>query len=289
MRINHVEIIDLTDENRELQEMTMASHLPKTRKKRTIVDLDAYDVHDEVRLLYSSPSCKKTRVEIGESSNSPSTAVMFICEIYMETKLYSESFAIMGCTHSYCSDCVTKYVSSKLDQNITQVCCPITDCNKGVLDPEHCRAILPPEVFDKWGSALRESAFVASKKFYCPYKDCSAFMIDDDDGDGEGEAIAQGIDCSEFQKLHEDEREREDIMLMNLAKKKKWPRCPQCKAYIQKNGGCNIILVYLCTTILVDANLACGCGYSEDSFVNLSLKFCFLNYEVCKSVIEDKH
>ncbi|KAI8559324.1 hypothetical protein RHMOL_Rhmol04G0163400 [Rhododendron molle] len=187
----------------------MASHLPQTRrrKKRTIVDLDAYNFHDEVQFLYSSPSCKKTQVEIGESSNSPSSPVMIICEICIVTKLYWESFAIMGCTqYSYCSDCVTKYVSSKLDQNITQIRCPVPDCNR------------------------------AFKKFYCPYKDCSAFMIDGDDGDGEGEAIAQvecpycnryfcaqckvmwhqGIDCSEFQKLHEDEREREDIMLMNL-------------------------------------------------------------------------
>ncbi|KAF7146432.1 hypothetical protein RHSIM_Rhsim04G0115500 [Rhododendron simsii] len=277
MRINRAEIIELVNDNRELQETIMASHLPQTRSrtKRMIIDRDAYDHHDEVSIPLSSPSSKKTRVGKGESSNSPSTTIIpssakkkeassfkkktFVCKICIETKPYSESFAIMGCTHCYCSDCVIKYVSSKLDQNITQIRCPIPDCNKGVLEPEHCRAILPPEVFDKWGSALCESAIAASKKFYCPYKDCSAFMIDDDDGDGEVEAIAKagclycnryfcaqckvpwhkGIDCSEFQKLHEDEREREDIMLLKLAKKKKWARCPHCKAYVEKKGGCN--------------------------------------------------
>ncbi|KAI8559323.1 hypothetical protein RHMOL_Rhmol04G0163300 [Rhododendron molle] len=276
MGINCPEIIELANDNRELQETIMASHLPQTRgrKKRTIIDRDADDHHDEVSIHLSSPSCKKTRVEMGESSDSPSTTIVcgkktlrrsknktLVCEICIETKPYSESFAIRGCTHSYCSDCVIKYVSSKLDQNIIQIRCPVPDCNKGGLDLEHCRAILPPEVYDKWGSALCESAFVASKKIYCPYKDCSAFMIDDDNdnGDGEGEAIAkvgclycnryfcaqckvlwhEEIDCSEFQKLHEDEREREDIMLLNLAKEKQWARCPHCKAYVEKIGGCD--------------------------------------------------
>lgn len=86
--------------------------------------------------------------------------------------------------------------------------------------------ILPPDVFDKWGSALCESQILASEKFYCPFKDCSALMIDDGGGGGGGGAVVEaecpncnrlfcarckvpwhpGIQCSEFQKLNKDER-----------------------------------------------------------------------------------
>ncbi|KAH7844667.1 hypothetical protein Vadar_030417 [Vaccinium darrowii] len=281
MDINPIEIIDDTDDDRELQEAIMASLLLQNQrgKKRIIIDLDAYESYDdddEVQFLYSSPSCKKTRIEIGESSNSPSssrcsstsTTITFDCEICIETKPKSESFPILGCTHSYCSDCIVKYVSSKLDQNITHIPCPVSDCKKGVLYPDHCYPILPPELFDRWGSVLCESAFLASQKFYCPFKDCSALMIDD--GGGGGEAIGEaecpncnrkfcarckvpwhpGIQCSEFQKLNKDEREKEDIMLMNLAKKRKWARCPNCKIYIAKNKGCDHM------------TCRCGCFFS---------------------------
>lgn len=233
-----------------------------------IIDLDATDDFDddEVQILPSSSSpFKQTHsvIEIGESSdtsNSSSNIITtFVCEICVDTKPNSDSFTIMGCTHSYCSDCMVKYVSSKLDQNITQIACPVSDCNNGVLELEHCRMILPPDVFDKWGSALCESLILTSEKFYCPFKDCSALMIDDGGGGG---AVAEaecpncnrlfcarckvpwhpGIQCSEFQKLNEDERAREDIMLMKLAKEKKWARCPKCKFYVEKSEGCLFIL-----------------------------------------------
>jgi E3 ubiquitin-protein ligase RNF144 len=47
-----------------------------------------------------------------------------------------------------------------------------------------------------------------------------------------------GIECEEFQRLNEDERGREDLMLRELAKDKKWSRCPQCKFYVERTEGC---------------------------------------------------
>ncbi|KAE8665305.1 hypothetical protein F3Y22_tig00112634pilonHSYRG00043 [Hibiscus syriacus] len=85
-----------------------------------------------------------------------------------------------------------------------------------VLDPEVCREILLWDLFNRWGNALCESAFLGSEKFYCPRKDCSALLIND------GERIIQkfrcpfckravcvrcklawhsGLSCAEFQEL----------------------------------------------------------------------------------------
>lgn len=177
----------------------------------------------------------------------------FTCEICVELKPFKESFPIKGCSHCYCSDCVHKYVALKLQFNITQIPCPDSGC-KGVLRPEYCQSILPPEVFNRWGDALCEALISVSSKFYCPFKDCSEPLIQDADSNGivESECPScrrlfcakckvpwhSGIKCGEFQKLHKNERESGDIMLMQLAKKNRWTRCPKCKFYVERSEGC---------------------------------------------------
>lgn len=213
------------------------------------------------RSLFSGGS----RTEIGESSGSkreeiidvvaeiePIEEVMFLCDICADSKPQKESFRIKGCTHSYCSECMKTYVASKLQDGVSQINCPVPSCS-GILEPEYCREILPFEVFSRWGNLLCESVILASQKFYCPFKDCSALLVDDG-----SEKVTrsecpscfrlfcaqcrvgwhEGVACSEYQSLGKDEREKEDIMLRQLAKSKKWQRCPKCKYYVEKSEGC---------------------------------------------------
>nr|GEY48928.1 zinc finger, C6HC-type [Tanacetum cinerariifolium] len=56
-----------------------------------------------------------------------------------------------------------------------------------------------------------------------------------------------GMDCSEFQSLKENERDPNDIMLMDLAKNKKWRRCSSCKYNVERTDGC--------------LHITCRCGY----------------------------
>ncbi|KAK4391913.1 hypothetical protein Sango_1969100 [Sesamum angolense] len=247
------------------------------RPKR-VIDLsqDSSYFDDEVKLLYSFTKTRK-RVFKGESSNTKSPketelsiplSLTFMCEICADEKPTNDLFRVLGCTHSYCSECMGKYVASKLQENITAITCPVSGCN-GFLEPQHCRSILPKQVFDRWGDALCEAVILASEKFYCPYKDCSALLIDDQSV--ENEVIMQsecpdcnrlfcvqckvpwhsGMACSDFQKLKEDERSNEDIMLMNLAKSRKWMRCPKCKFYVERSSGCLFmrcsVLAYYCS------------------------------------------
>ncbi|PRQ47103.1 putative transcription factor C2H2 family [Rosa chinensis] len=195
----------------------------------------------------------------GEASNSKKDPV---CEICVEDKSANELFGIQNCCHSYCTVCVVNYVVSKLQENITGISCPVPDC-RGSLEPEHCQSILPSEVFDRWLCALCEALVLESEKFYCPFKDCSAMLIDD------GKEVVResecpncrrlfcaqckvswhaGFDCAEFQNLNKDERENEDILLRNLADKKKWRRCTNCQYYVEKSDGCSY--------------MKCRCGYA---------------------------
>ena len=41
-----------------------------------------------------------------------------------------------------------------------------------------------------------------------------------------------------YQKLNEDERGREDLMVRNLAKENKWRRCPSCQIIVERTEGC---------------------------------------------------
>jgi E3 ubiquitin-protein ligase RNF144 len=222
-----------------------------------VIDLSDEEDDDDIKILNFIPKStsfgKRKRIEKGESSNSRNAP--FVCEICTDTKTMRDAFYISGCSHVYCSDCVAMYICSKLDDNITNIGCPVPGCS-GLLEPEYCYSILKPEVFERWGKALCEALIDVSEKFYCPFADCSALLINDGT-----EAVGNtkcphcnrmfcaqckvpwhdGIECSEFEKLHTDERGREDVMLVNLAKEKNWQRCPKCKFYVGRDTGCNIM------------------------------------------------
>ncbi|KAL6010536.1 hypothetical protein ACLOJK_000970 [Asimina triloba] len=195
--------------------------------------------------------------EKGESSSSkaPRPAPLTVCKICMEPKLAAEIFTVNECKHVFCSECIGQHVAAKIQENAPAVRCPEPSC-QGVLEPVFCQSILPPEVFDRWGSVLCENLILGSMKFYCPFNDCSALLVDER-GQNEGAIMESecphcrrlfcatckvpwhsGSSCENFQKLGEHERNREDIMLMNLAKSKKWQRCPQCGFYVEKTDGC---------------------------------------------------
>ncbi|KAK9099613.1 hypothetical protein Syun_026658 [Stephania yunnanensis] len=220
-----------------------------------------------------------TKFEPGESSSSRSSILhkkkqcdeevevqlelMLVCEICTEPTLEKNLFRIKGCAHYFCNDCMAKYVAAKIQDNITSIKCPIPSCCNGVLEPQYCQSILPPRVFDRWNDALCEALILGVERFYCPFKDCSALLVDDGvKGVKESECphchrlfCVQckvgwhcGIDCVEFEKLNKDEREREDLMLMDLARKNQWQRCPKCRFYVERTAGCPF--------------MKCRCGYA---------------------------
>ncbi|KAL5098396.1 hypothetical protein RYX36_002723, partial [Vicia faba] len=223
------------------------------------------DEEDDIKILDIIPKHtplrkRKRNFEKGESSNSSN--IPFVCEICTETKTRKEAFYIRGCSHAYCSDCVANYIGSKLEDNIVNIPCPVPEC-KASLEAQFCRSILPAEIFEKWSKALCEALFNVSQKFYCPFADCSALLINDETETVRNSECPNcnrmfcaqckvpwhdGIECSEFWKLNAGEREKEDIMLMRLAHNMHWKRCPKCKIYVARTMGCN--------------SMTCRCGCS---------------------------
>ncbi|KAK3438565.1 hypothetical protein EUGRSUZ_C03190 [Eucalyptus grandis] len=281
--------VEQYDEDRDLY-AAIAASLIQTTPRSFNEDGDDVRVLDSLPAGTRSSSSRKRKkqysgssvTERGQSSNSKPDP-SFICEICVEPKMGGELFRIKGCSHAYCNDCVTKYVTSKLHDNVTRIGCPVSGCG-GVLEPGYCQSILPSEVFDRWGNALCEALILEAERFYCPFKDCSALLIKDECAAVLRESECPNcrrlfcaqcrvpwhaeIGCKEFQGLKEGEREREDIMLKKLAESKHWRRCPKCSFYVQKISGCQDVrcrctgsshllhspsssLSYLCTTDVV--------------------------------------
>ncbi|URE23905.1 Phosphatidylinositol-4-phosphate 5-Kinase [Musa troglodytarum] len=224
-------------------------------------DQELFPISDELQLqevLMSAvvASCSvrvrspavRTINERGESSSSAPV----LCKICMDTAPAAEMFWSSNCSHSFCQHCLSRYIGAKVQENILTVKCPEIEC-KGVLRPELCQDIVPADVFSRWETALCESMVLASQRFYCPFKDCSALMVDDGQ-----ETVRQsecpncqrlfcaqckvgwhsGLSCEEFKMLGTDERGRDDLMLMKIAKDKRWKRCPRCRFFVEKTQGC---------------------------------------------------
>ncbi|MCE3215433.1 hypothetical protein HAX54_002374 [Datura stramonium] len=294
-----MKIIDISDDDDDNDDVSVIYATPKAPKGKRIKFIEAISVEE---YLCSKPSCSGTKkVMIDLSAEYPDDEIEFLgtqfvrnskggsnfksillidedddddddredeiftCDICVDEKSVSEIFRIMGCSHSYCKECMVRYVGSKLQENISQISCPVLGCN-GQLEPYNCRSILPKQVFDRWGDALCEAMILGSEKFYCPFKDCSALLIDEDCSGGGEFVVTQsecpecrrlfcakckvawhsGFVCEEFQKLNKDEREREDLQLMQLAKGQEWQRCPRCRIYVARSDGC--------------AQMRCRCG-----------------------------
>lgn len=178
------------------------------------------------------------------------------CGICMEAKPVEKMFENPNCSHSFCVNCVGKFVAVKVQENRSTVNCPYPKCN-GIWEPYDCSSFIPKDLLDRWENAVCENTVLSSEKFYCPFKDCSAMLVND-----EKEAVVTssecphchrlfcaecmvswhaGVDCKEFQSLKDGERGREDILAMELAKNKKWKRCPKCSFYVERIVGCTRI------------------------------------------------
>ncbi|CAL5081473.1 unnamed protein product [Urochloa decumbens] len=166
-----------------------------------------------------------------------------------------EKFVVSHCAHAFCNSCVGRYVAGKIAENVAVVGCPDPECEDGVVEMDLCRDIVPPELFERWNVSLCES-LVGDDKLYCPFKDCSALLINDGSVKIRETECPHchrlfcarcrvpwhnGIKCKEFRKLGDDEKGEDDLTLKKLADKKKWQRCPKCKMYVSRKSGCLLI------------------------------------------------
>lgn len=54
-------------------------------------------------------------------------------------------------------------------------------------------------------------------------------------------SLPQGYSCAQFQSLPPEERNPETAAVLRLSTARSWRRCPQCRALVERSGGCNHI------------------------------------------------
>ncbi|KAI3912882.1 hypothetical protein MKW98_012824 [Papaver atlanticum] len=102
------------------------------------------------------------------------------------------------CSHSYCTKCIGKHIATKVQENITLITCPEFNC-KERLEPHSCKDIISGAVLYLWEISLCESLRPVS------------------------DTVLRGD---------------QDKLLVQLAEKKKWKKCPGCKYYVERTMGC---------------------------------------------------
>ncbi|KAK1551167.1 hypothetical protein Q3G72_031316 [Acer saccharum] len=193
----------------------------KTTSNLTSLEIKQEDLEDDE--VYKTP---RSHMSDEEQDITDRCIPCFVCKICVELKPLYNSFNVNGCNHFYCTLCIVKYIVSKFEDNVTRIPYPESTCESGMIEPDHCRLILPHHVHVKWGIALSESAIEGSNKQFSVQ--CKVPWHSE-------------TECAEFVKLNKDEKENEDIMLMKLAQNQNWKRCPNCRYYVEKKEGCKFI------------------------------------------------
>ncbi|KAL7152653.1 hypothetical protein ABFS83_04G113000 [Erythranthe nasuta] len=202
---------------------------------------------------------KPYRTSTGTSENLLPPLPLLSAKYAQKRKKNDEIFPFCHhkCSHKFCKTCISKYITMKLDRGKSAaIACPGPDC-EGILGIEECMGgVVPKEVVTLWEQVICESVIIpSSQRFYCPYKNCSALLMNGSDTRNtmrEAECPScrrlfcvkckvtwhSGFDCGDFSRMRESEREREDLMVHALAKKNKWRRCPRCGFFVERTAGC---------------------------------------------------
>lgn len=171
----------------------------------------------------------------------------------MDERDSSHIFTNNICSHFFCYECITSYITSQLQQNKKIVTCPEIKC-KASLNSNTLRSIIPKDVVTKWDEALCKSLIHESQIVYCPFKDCSALLVNDSQQNICATECPEcnrlfcaqcnvpwhsGFSCKQFGKKRGKTREVDGISaLEKIAKKKKWRKCPGCEIFVEKTEGC---------------------------------------------------
>ncbi|KAJ4813571.1 RING/U-box superfamily protein [Rhynchospora pubera] len=126
--------------------------LPNYNQTQDLIPISDENYAKELQLqefLFSAftRSVPSAQTERKDKVSSPLSQV--VCKICMETLPTAELFRTSNdCSHVFCRDCLSRYLGTEIQENISVVRCPDENC-KAVLEPGMCQELLPSEVFER--------------------------------------------------------------------------------------------------------------------------------------------
>jgi hypothetical protein len=157
-----------------------------------------------------------TTLNIGSSKDPSSNVGTVNCMICLE-KATAQSYPLCNCEHSYqiCDDCGVQYLIHQINAGSYPIQCPHPSCRKLVADTYIESLITDPSVLKDFKNLCKRD----KNQKYCRK-------------------------CRETEHLGPCKRINKKFAA--VAKSNGFQRCPKCRRWIDKNGGCN--------------NMSCVCG-----------------------------
>jgi hypothetical protein len=161
----------------------------------------------------------------------------------------------LACGHSYCNTCLRHFLTTANDTKLFPLSCMGNDstCGKEISIPTIQRFLLPAQLNQLFEASFLEYMDRHPHEFkYCPTADCPQIYRSGDGANGVVQCPScfastcvscredhEGFTCREW-KLHRDPGEQERLLREWAASNQENVRkCPNCEAWIEKNGGCN--------------------------------------------------
>lgn len=201
------------------------------------------ELFKEAGLVYIPNTNKRDRQE----SRATTVGTCLVC--------FNSNLELMGmpCQHYYCKQCWSQYIQTMImDNGVTEnICCMDTYCNTSLGESFVVAAILNEDVKTRYKQLIASSYISTNKLFkWCPRAGCgnSAQVTSLDVkyilctcgmewcfecGEPDHKPLENCEYLKKWEKKSIDQSETNKWLVLNTKE------CPKCKAFIEKNGGCN--------------------------------------------------
>ncbi|KAI3962218.1 hypothetical protein MKX01_030768 [Papaver californicum] len=211
--------------------------------------------------------------------NATSSDNYFTCKISTKPVPLNKKFKNMEasrCFHPCCTNCVAKYIETKvIHDSMSVIKCSNTNCF--LMDALSYRSILPKKVFQKWYAS--KGGFVHGRCF-CLKRKCSELILNEC---VETKSMVKRSECPNCKEVfcfscmirrkenHQCRQtgaiaidiymDKNDVLFMEMVKRKKWVRCLNYNLYIQRvldgQSYCNIFQVLFISLYLYKVLMEC--------------------------------
>lgn len=222
-----------------------------------IIQNDQLSLKNNNNSVNSSQKRKKVEIKIINSSKksfiSPEIKKMKQYCLICEDSLTEEEIKnnTVKCFHSFCNYCYFNYLKEKINNNyVENIKCPQKNCEQILYnDFIEMKLINDIPLLEKYKKFKERKQLILDPNIkMCPYPDCESYARK-----GKNKYIKciknQHKFCFECLKNWHDYKPckiEEDIKFEKWKNNYKVKRCPRCKYYVEKNGGCNHITCFNC-------------------------------------------
>lgn len=204
----------------------------------------------------------------------------YFCNICFNKESMNQAFTLQGCDHQFCRECITEFVTNKINNGVVNMTCfhplPIDGVDnvtcRTPITTQDIQQLVTSETWMKYQRFKANLENTLSRQ--CPY--CEHTQIGDPDNPimeckntdcnqeyclYHSNAHSVDIKCEEYELSMAKETKVNEMALAKMGKSENVKSCPNCKFVIIKSGGCNQVkcvkcgcsFCWLCSQLIEDA------------------------------------